>query len=315
MKIHLLNKIIIRDTTLREGLDVPGVERRLKREQRLTLAKKIYELGIREFDIVHPGRVNRDSIWLAQKLKNTFGDKIVIHGAVYAFNPRLEHEIKLTKEVVDEIDFVMPVIDERPPRPNKEKINSLVKALRFLKNSKGRVGVGFANSSQTNQQFLLKISREAVDAGARKIIIYDSIGKFDPWQTYQAVERVKEISKVPILYHCHNDLGLAVANSLFAVYAGATYVDASINGIGDRAGNAALEQLAVIFHLKGIKTGIDLKKIRAVSNLVEKLTGVKKAVNAPIIGNPKIIFSHVSPKHQQSTKSFEIIPLELLGVK
>jgi len=315
MEIHLPNKIIIRDTTLREGLDVPGVERRMKKEQRLALAKKIYELGIREFDIVHPGRVNKDSIWLAQSLKGAFGSKIVVHGAVYAFNPLLESEMRLIKNSVDELDLVMPVIVERPPYSYGEKIDSLTVALRYMKKSKVQAGVGFANSSQVNQRFLLRISREAVMAGASKIIIYDSIGKFDPWQTYQTVKKVKEVSKVPIIYHCHNDLGMAVANSLFAVFAGAGYVDASINGIGDRAGNAALEQLAIIFYLKGIKTGINLKKIRDVSNLVERLTGVKKTAYAPIVGDRSVIFFHVSPKHKQSTKSFEIIQPELLGEK
>ncbi len=305
--------VVIRDVTLREGLDVPGVEKRLKPASRLRLAREIYALGIREFDIVHPGRVNRQSIWLANSLKELHGKRIVVHGAAYAHNDKFEREIDLMG-MVDEIDLVMPVNSARPPHSQKEKIDCAVRGLSFLQSIGKRGGVGFANASQCDRAFLLKIVRSVVKSGAHKIILYDSVGSYDPLESYELVRDVKDAAPgTPILYHCHNDLGLAVANSLLAVYAGAHYVDASMNGLGDRAGNASLEQLATIFHLKGVKTGIDLSKLRRVSDITEKLCGVKKAINHPITGDKRIIHSHVSPKHKPDRKSFEILPKELTG--
>ena len=118
---RLPHSIVIRDTTLREGLDVPGVERRLKFRDRVRLARAIYELGVREFDIVHPGRVGLSSVRLARELKRLYGDKIIVHGAAYAYNEKLDRELALMRDSVDEIDLVMPVIRERKPHANKQK--------------------------------------------------------------------------------------------------------------------------------------------------------------------------------------------------
>ena len=311
---RLPHSIVIRDTTLREGLDVPGVERRLKFRDCVRLARAIYELGVREFDIVHPGRVGPSSVRLARELKRLYGDKIIVHGAAYAYNEKLDRELALMRDSVDEIDLVMPVIRERKPHTNKEKSAWMRRGLERLQGINKKGGVGFANASQCDRALLIRFSREAAAAGADKIIIYDSVGLWDPLETYACVRQIKAaVPKTPVLFHCHNDLGLAVANSVLAVYGGAQYIDATVNGIGDRAGNAALEQLATIFHIKRVRTGIRLKTMRAVSDLTETLTGIKRAVNHPITGDRRILFTHISPKHIPDKKAFEILPKELIG--
>jgi len=136
------------------------------------------------------------------------------------------------------------------------------------------------------------------------IVLYDSIGRSDPLETFTAVRGVREACGLPVLYHCHNDLGLAAANSLFAVYAGARVIDATINGIGDRAGNAPLEQLAVILRVKGIATGIRLDKLKALSDLIARKAGLPLARYQPIVGDPRVIFTHVSPKHKACPRAF-----------
>ena len=315
-KMHLPGRIILRDTTLREGLDVPGVEKRLKLSDRLILARAIFSLGIREFDIVHPGRVHEKSIWLARELKRLYGNRIIIHGAAYAFNARLREELMLMANWVDDIDLVIPLIRAREPHTHKQKVRATLRGLKELQRMGKQGGVGFANASQCERGFLIAFSKTVADAGADKIIIYDSVGLWDPLETYKLMRDVSTaVPHTPLLFHCHNDLGLAVANSVAAAYAGAKYLDASMNGLGDRAGNAALEQLATLFHIKKVTTGITLRKLRAVSDLVEKLTGIKKAVNHPIVGDPKILFSHISPKHLTDRKAFEILPRELRAVR
>jgi isopropylmalate/homocitrate/citramalate synthase len=313
LKNYCSGEIVIRDTTLREGLDMPGMDRRLDNAARRVIADKIYRLGIREFDIIHPGRVDAQALLLARQLKRRYGKKITVHGAAYALNDRLEQQLVCMEGCADEIDLVMPVTAMREPFAKNRKISCLVKALARAGGSGARLNVGFANASQTEMAFLLEISRKAAAAGAEKVILYDSIGSLDPLETYEMVLRVRAASGAKVLYHCHNDIGLASANSLFAAYAGAGYVDATVNGIGDRAGNASLEQLAMILHLKGIRTGIDLKMLREVSDLVEERTGMAKAANSPVVGDPRVIFAHVSPKHKKCTKAFEAYAPSLLG--
>jgi len=289
------------------------MDRRLNQACRRRIAGSLFELGVRRFDIIHPGRVDGPSIRLARWLKAEYGRRVVIHGGLYACNPELLGQLALIRDAVDEIDFVMPLTGLREPFSKKDKKKFLKRALETACREGVRADAGFANSAQTDRGFLLDMSRQAAAAGAGKIVFYDSIGKFDPLETFDAVRRVRKAAGVPVLYHCHNDLGMAAANSLCAVYAGARYVDATINGIGDRAGNASLEQLAVILHNKGIKTGLRLEKLKAVSDLVERATGLKKARNHPVTGDPRIIFSHVSPRHRPSPEAFAAFDFGLLG--
>ncbi len=305
-------QVAIRDTTLREGLDMPGMDQRLSRARRWRIAQSLFDLGVREFDIVHPGRVAPPALKLARRLKRKYGRSVVVHGAVYACNPKLKTELASIRDAVDELDLVMPVIAQREPCARKDKERFLLEAIVRARAAGLRAGAGLANSTQTDVRFLLKIARRAAEAGARQIVLYDSIGNLDPLETMDMVRRVKAAAGVPILYHCHNDLGLAAANSLCAVYAGARTVDATINGVGDRAGNAPLEQIAMLLHLKGIKTGIRLDKLKAVSDLVERATGVKRAALHPVTGDPRIIFAHVSPKHRPCPQAFAAFDPALL---
>ncbi len=304
--IRIPKRVIIRDSSLREGLDMPGMEDRLTAAEKLEMAGRIFDIGIRVFDIVHPARINTDALRLARDLQYAHNGDITVHGAVYAFSPRLEQEVSAVGDVSDEIDFIMPVTEKRKPYAPDDKIRNLLNALELAEKIGKKGNAGLANCSDADEEFVLRISREASKAGARRIILYDSIGKLDPLETFALVKKVKDASNASILYHCHNDIGLATANSLLAVYAGADCIDATINGIGDRAGNTALEQLAMIFHLKGIETGIILDKLKEVSDLVEKRTGIRIASNQPIVGDPDIIFSHISPEHQVNPEVFEL---------
>ena len=114
---------------------------------------------------------------------------------------------------------------------------------------------------------------------------------------------MKESVDVPLFFHGHNDLGLATANSLAAIYAGADGLDVTVNGLGDRAGNAAFEQVIVGLHRKGFHTGIRLQDLRLLSQTVAEESGVEVSKLAPVVGD--YVFSHKSPGHLESPELFE----------
>jgi homocitrate synthase NifV len=127
------------------------------------------------------------------------------------------------------------------------------------------------------------------------------------------VKRLKEKLDIPLFFHGHNDLGLATANSLAAVFAGADGLDVTMNGLGDRAGNASLEQVVLNLHLKGFETGIILKDLKLLSESVEEASGIPVSKLAPVVG--KHIFVHKSPGHLESPDLFEAFDPQLVGSK
>ena len=164
-----------------------------------------------------------------------------------------------------------------------------------------------------------------IAAGATIINIPDTVGYATP-QEYGALfkflkENVTGIDKVKLSAHCHNDLGMAVANSIAAIENGADQVEGTINGIGERAGNAALEEIAVALHIRkdfyGFETGINLQEIKRTSQLVSQLTGVVIQPNKAVVG--KNAFAHESGIHQdgylKNRETYEIITPELIGDK
>ena len=173
------------------------------------------------------------------------------------------------------------------------------------------------------KNFLVRIINQVIEAGATIINIPDTVGYATP-QEYGALfkylkENVTGIDKVKLSAHCHDDLGLAVANSIAAIENGADQIEGTINGIGERAGNAALEEIAVALHIRKdfyeLETGINLKEIKRTSQLVSQLTGVVIQPNKAVVG--KNAFAHESGIHQdgclKNPETYEIITPELIG--
>jgi 2-isopropylmalate synthase len=139
------------------------------------------------------------------------------------------------------------------------------------------------DASRTEPVFLAEVCAAAVDAGADILNIPDTVGYAVP-DEYAGLFRTVGVN-ARLSAHCHNDLGLAVANTLAAVAAGATQVECTINGIGERAGNAALEEVVAALEIQGLQTGVDVGQLRRISQLVARLTGYALAPHKPIVGS------------------------------
>jgi len=257
-KVNSSKKIIIKDSTLREGLDVPNVN--LTIEQKLKIVRLLDQAQVPEIEVVAPGKVFKD----LEFVKRLSEEKLQIRtsGLIYVDNPGYREEIKEASRYLNRFDLLMPVSPKRKPYDKSVKIRHLLEALAFSLQHPPEVGVGFPHSTQTEIDFLRKISEESVKRGAQRVTLYDTNGNSDPFEIYDLVKRLKDNLDVPLFFHGHNDLGLATANSLAAVYAGADGLDATINGLGDRAGNASLEQVVLSLHLKGFEKGIVLNEIK-----------------------------------------------------
>ena len=304
--VNSSKKVIIKDSTLREGLDVPNVSFSL--EQRLKIVKLLDKANVPEIEIVAPSRVLKDLEFVKMLKEEVL--QLKTSGLIYSYNPLCREEIEEASKYLNRFDLLMPVSPKRKPYDRDTKISLLLDALVYSLHYRSDVGVGFPHSTQTEFEFLLKISKESVKNGAKRVTVYDTNGSSDPFTVYDLIKQLKNNLNVTLFFHGHNDLGLATANSLAAVYAGADGLDVTINGLGDRAGNASFEQVVLGLHLKGFDTGVILEDLMRLSKTVEEESGVEVSKLAPIVG--EYIFSHKSTSHLENPELFEPFDPELI---
>ena len=310
---HLPSRVRIFDTTLRDGEQTPGVS--LTTEQKVMIARQLDKLGVDTIEagmpIVSPGEkqavekiaktgLNAEICALARCVKEDIDaaldcDVDAIHVFIATSDIHLKHKLKLTRE------------------------QALEQAVRFVEYAKKHgVVVEFSaeDATRSDVEYLKKVYRATVEAGADRVNVPDTVGVITPRGMYHLVRQIKEVIDVPVSVHCHNDLGLAVANSLAGVEAGAEQVHVTVNGLGERAGNAALEEVVMglrIFY--GLKPKVRTELLVETSDLVERLTGVTVSPNKAIVGDNA--FAHESGIHVHGVLEFpgtyEPLSPELVG--
>lgn len=302
-----LPAVLFKDCTMREGLDVPGVA--LDSVQKKALLQKLAEVGVPEVEIVAPGHFERDVASL--KKMGRIESAVKLSGLIYASGPDWRDQIAGAQGVLDRVDILMQLSDQRPPAGRNEKAKQMKEALAMAIDNIEHVGVGFPHATQVEPQFVLHMCHEAVHAGARRITLYDTNGSSDPWAVSELIIMVREEVAAEICFHAHNDLGMATANSVAAALAGVDCLDVTVNGLGDRAGNASMEQVAVALYLKEIVHGLRLDMLMDLSRMVGEMTSVPVSKLAPIVGD--YVFQHKSPGHLKVPELFEPFDPALVG--
>jgi 2-isopropylmalate synthase len=321
----MARRIQIFDTTLRDGEQSPGASMNI--EEKLGVAKQLARLKVDvieagfpissqgDFDAVkavaetvkgpaiaglcRAGKMDIDRAWEA--LANA--KKPVIHTFIATSDIHLEKKLKKTRDEVLEI------------------------AIMAVKHAKGYcedVEFSAEDAARSDFDYLSQVVEAVIDAGATVVNIPDTVGYAIPSE-YGAmigklIARVPNSSKAIISVHCHNDLGLATANSLAAVANGAGQIECTINGIGERAGNAALEEVVMALNTRpdlfSAKTGINTTEIYRASRLVSDVTGLSVQVNKAIVGANA--FAHEAGIHQhgvlQEKRTYEIMDAEAIGL-
>jgi 2-isopropylmalate synthase len=318
-------RVYIFDTTLRDGEQVPGCQ--LNTDEKIIVAKALEELGV---DIIEAGfpisspadfksveaisknvknvsvcalsrAVKKDIDCAAEALQ--FAKHPRIHTGIGSSDIHIHHKFKSTREKI---------------------LSQGVDAVKWAKKSVEDVEFYAEDAGRANNIFLAQMVEAAIDAGATVINIPDTTGYCLPHEYGKKInflmENVTNIHKAIIAVHCHNDLGLSTANSISGIQNGASQIECTINGIGERAGNTSLEECAMIIKSHAdlnFHTNIDTSKISGISKLVSKLMRMNVQPNKAIVGSNA--FAHSSGIHQdgflKNRNTYEIINPEDVGVE
>lgn len=317
--------IKIFDTTLRDGEQSPGCSMDLK--EKIQMAKQLENLKV---DVIEAGfaaasvgdlesirevskvvenckiaslaRANKDDIDKAwESLSEAKHPRI--HTFIATSPIHMEYKLKMTPE---------------------EVLKQVEEMVAYAKSYCEDVEFSAEDATRTEIGFLVKVVKAAIKSGAKTINIPDTVGYTTPDEFYKLLttlmERCPELKDVDLSVHCHNDLGLGVANSIAAVKAGANQIECTVNGIGERAGNAALEEIVMALETRkdayGVSTNIETKQIYRSSQLLTRITGVKVQPNKAIVGENA--FAHEAGIHQHGVlnnkETYEIMTPESIGL-
>jgi 2-isopropylmalate synthase len=319
------NCIKIFDTTLRDGEQTPGVN--LNITEKLEIARQLAKLGVdvieAGFAIASPGdfeavkAISQDvkGVTVASLCRAVEKDIDRAWEAVqYAESPRI-HTFIATSDI--HMKYKLKMSEE-------QVLERAVAMVRYAKKFCSDIEFSAEDASRTRVEFLCRIIEEVIKAGATVVNIPDTVGYTTPDEFGKLIRTLKEnvsnIDKAEISVHCHNDLGLAVANTLAAMENGAVQLECTINGLGERAGNAALEEIIMGINTRkdyyGVSHNIDTTQIYRTSKLVISLTGVILQPNKAIVGANA--FAHESGIHQHGVLSekstYEIMTPESIGL-
>ena len=320
-----MNKIYIFDTTLRDGEQTPGVA--LGTSEKVEIAQSLARLKVDSIEAGFPcasigdfqavsavaekvkgpnicalARCNEADIEIARDaLKKS--ERPMIHVFLATSDIHMKYKLNMTPE---------------------EVLHNVKKGVCYARNFVERVEFSAEDASRSDWDFLCKVYETAIDAGATVINVPDTVGYAMPEEYGNMIKylrnNIKNIDKAIISVHCHNDLGMAVANSLAAIQAGATQIETTINGIGERAGNTAMEELIMAIHTKRnvfpYDFNVDTKQIYRTSRIVSTLTGMPVPSNKAVVGDNA--FAHESGIHQHGVLNnpltYEIMNPEIIGI-
>ncbi len=319
-------RVAIFDTTLRDGEQSPGCSMNL--EEKLRMARQLDALGV---DIIEAGFpiASDDDFAAVREVARTCRRPVIAalcrttpedierawEALAEAAHPRI-HTFVATSDIH---------LQYKLQKSREEVLEMSCKAVRLAKGFTDDVEFSAEDATRSDLDYLCRVITAVIDEGANVVNIPDTVGYTVPSEYSQIIktlkERVPNIDQAVISVHCHNDLGLAVANSLAAVEAGARQVECTINGIGERAGNASLEEIVMALRVRKdlmpFRTGVTTEEIYRSSQTLSNITGVIVQPNKAVVG--KNAFAHEAGIHQhgviKNRLTYEIMTPESVGVK
>lgn len=322
----MADRVYVFDTTLRDGEQSPGV--RLNMEQKLEIGRALVDLGVdiieAGFPISSPGDFEAVNT-LARELRgvqicgltrarekdiDVAGEALQpaenprIHTGLGVSENHLQHKLKMTRE---------------------QALETGVKAVRHATKYTNNIEYFMEDSGRADRDYVYQVVESVIEAGATTINVPDTTGYTYPGEYRELISGIKNnvpnIDKAILSCHCHNDLGMATANTLAGVLGGARQVEVTINGIGERAGNTALEEVVMALYIRkdlfDCDTGIQTSKLLPISRMVSKLSGMMVQRNKAVVGANA--YAHSSGIHQDGVlkerSTYEIIAPELVGAE
>lgn len=314
-EITIPDRVVLFDTTLRDGEQTPGVA--LTPLDKLKIAQQLDVLGVpvieAGFPITSPGEEE------AVKLIVKEGMKAEIATLARSLREDIEKAASTGAQRIHLFIATSDIHLSKKLRISREDaVKRAIESIDLAKSYGMKVEFSAEDATRTSLDFLVEFYKAVEGAGASIVDIPDTVGVATPFAMRNIVRRVREAVRIPIAVHCHNDMGLAVANTLAGIEGGASEAHVTINGLGERTGNASLEEVAVSLKvLYGIETGINFSEIYNTSRLISSITGIPIPVNKPMVGENA--FSHESGIHTHgiisSPETYEPIKPEFVGAR
>ena len=283
----------INDTTLRDGEQTAGVA--FSADEKLAIARALDAAGVPEMEVGIPV-MGAAEVALIRAITQSVTQARTMVWARMA-EPDLLAALRCGADIVHLSISVSDLQIERKLGKSRDWV--LATIARFVARAADQgatVSVGFEDASRADEAFLAQAAQVAQRQGAIRVRYADTLGLLDPFSAWQRISALRREIDIDIEIHAHNDLGLATANTLSALRAGATHASTTVNGLGERAGNAALEEVVMALrHLDGVECGIDTTALPGISQLVARASGRPVAAGKSIVG--AAVFTHESGIH------------------
>ena len=321
-----MKNIKFQDTSLRDGEQTPGVAYNLQDKIRIT--EQLIKLNVDSIEVGFPA-ASKDEAAIVKEISLKYKNNKNIF---CVFARAIKEDIDIAYESIKEAKFkrlqiVAPVSDihikHSTSKDKKSILKDVEEAIKYASSKFQDIQFTAQDAPRADLKFLKKLIDIAIKNGARIVCLPDTSGFCLPEEYGKLISSVKKhisLNDVKISAHCHNDLGLATINTIAAIKAGADQVECTINGIGERAGNTPMEEIAVIINLKYKElytNALNLKYFKEVSIIMSDITGLPVHVNKPLFG--KNAFLHSSGMHQKAIinnkETFEVINAEDYGIK
>ncbi|MCG2909200.1 MAG: isopropylmalate synthase [Sulfolobaceae archaeon] len=288
-------KVRIFDTTLRDGEQAPGID--LTVEQKVKIARQLARLGVDVIEAGFPAASEGEFI-ATKKILEEVGDQVEVIGLSRANKQDIDRTIDTGLSSIHVFIATSDIhLKYKLKMTREEVLERIYESVRYAKDHGLIVEYSPEDATRTDEEFLLKAVKTAIEAGADRINIPDTVGVMHPFKFYDLISKVVKVTEGKIVsVHCHNDFGLATANSIAGVMAGARQVHVTVNGIGERAGNASLEEVVMALKkLLGYEVNVKTYLLYETSRLVAELTGVPVPYFKAIVGENA--FGHESGIH------------------
>jgi 2-isopropylmalate synthase len=302
------NYIRIFDTTLRDGEQTPGVS--LTIEDKIEIARQLNSLGVDAIEAGFPASSEGEKKVVTEVSKSGLKAEIcaLSRATKTDIDAALECNVDTVHVFISSSQVQMKYALNMTP---EQVLKAAVDSIEYVKKHGAKCEFSPMDATRSEMPFLKQVCQAAEKAGMDRLNVPDTVGIMTPRTMGKLIEELKKSVTVPISVHCHDDFGMAVANSLAAVEAGATQVHSTINGLGERAGNASLEEVVMALQmLYKLKTGVNSRLLYSTSRMVASLTGVAVQANKAIVGENA--FAHESGIH---TRGVTVKPLTFEPIK